>query len=198
MNKFIGFAFLLMMFGLPFAAESQAQTRSQLRTMISRAEGITGDRFGFEATTPSGARVYGVSRPTRQMLSAIDDGLADLFAVARKNNYNRKLSYAEYTVFIARADRTKNAEGGYSPDFAIGAAQYAGTVYDKGGYIYAAGMVSSFNPMSFIIAEHSKEFNRVADVVRYEGEHLVLYHNDRRRFEETRDHSQGGGHPILN
>lgn len=197
MNKFIGIA-LLLMFGLVLAAETQAQTRSQLRTMVSRAESITGDRFSFEATTPNGARVYGVSRPTNQMLRAIDDGLADLFAVARKNNYNRRLSYAEYTVFIARPDRTKNADGNYSPDFAIGAAQYAGTEYDKGGYIYAAGMVSSFNPMSFIIAEHARDFNRVAEVVRYEGEHLVLYHNDHRRFEETRDHSQGGGHPILN
>jgi hypothetical protein len=33
--------------------------------------------------------------------------------------------------------------------------------------------------------------------VRYEGEHIVLYNNDRRRFQATLDHSQGGGHPIL-
>jgi hypothetical protein len=33
--------------------------------------------------------------------------------------------------------------------------------------------------------------------VRYEGEHLVLYHNDRRRYQRTFDHSKGGSHPIL-
>ena len=51
--------------------------------------------------------------------------------------------------------------------------------------------------MTFVIAEHTRDLNRVSDVVRYEGEHLVLYHNDRRRYSQTADHSQGGGHPIL-
>jgi hypothetical protein len=34
-------------------------------------------------------------------------------------------------------------------------------------------------------------------LVRYEGEHLVLYYNDRALYEKTADHSKGGGHPIL-
>ena len=131
------------------------------------------------------------------MLSAIDRGLADLFAVARRNGYNRRLSFADYTIFIANADRNKDSSGSYSPDIAVGAAQYAGTDYDQGGYVYAAGMVISFNPMAFVIAEHTQQLNRVSEVVRYEGEHLVLYHNDRRRYSETADHSRGGGHPIL-
>jgi hypothetical protein len=58
-------------------------------------------------------------------------------------------------------------------------------------------MVVSFNPGAFLIAEHSKDLNRIREIVRYEGEHIVLYHNDRRRFAATQDHSQGGGHPIL-
>lgn len=165
--------------------------------VVSRAEGITGDRFTASTTTPRGATVYGVKRPSAATLSAIDRGLADLFAVARKNRYSRKLNYSDYTIFIAKADRTKNAAGQYSPDIAVGSAQYAGSVYDQGGFIYAAGMVISNNPCAFVIAEHTKEFNRITEVVRYEGEHLVLYHNDRRRYNATADHSQGGGHPIL-
>ena len=39
--------------------------------------------------------------------------------------------------------------------------------------------------------------SKVSNVVRYEGEHLVLYHNDRQKYRETADHSRGGGHPIL-
>jgi len=70
-------------------------------------------------------------------------------------------------------------------------------VYDQGGYIYAAGMVISNDPCSFVIAEHTKNFERISNVVRYEGEHLVLYHNDRRRYAATADHSKGGSHPIL-
>jgi hypothetical protein len=131
------------------------------------------------------------------MLSAIDRGLTDLFAAARRRGYSRRLNYSDYSVFIANADRNRDSAGRYSPDIAIGAAQYAGTGYDQGGYIYAAGMILSFNPVSFVIAEHTTDFNRVSDVVRYEGEHLVLYHNDRRRYSQTADHSRGGGHPIF-
>ncbi len=131
------------------------------------------------------------------MLNAIDQGLADLFAVARRNNYFKRLSYSDYTIFIAKADRTKDSNKQYSPDIAIPSAQYAGSVYDQGGFIYAAGMVLAYNPCAFVIAEHTKDSQRVSDVVRYEGEHLILYHNDRRRYNKTADHSQGGGHPIL-
>ena len=164
---------------------------------VSEAQRITGDRFGMATRTRNGANIYSVRRPSAAMLSAIDQGLTNLFSLARKNGYSKRLNYADYTVFIANADRNRNAAGQYSPDIAVGAAQYAGTDYDQGGYIYAAGMVVSFNPMTFVIAEHTKDFNRVSDVVRYEGEHLVLYHNDRRRYSQTADHSRGGGHPIL-
>ncbi len=170
---------------------------AQNRGILSEAQSISGDRFSLSLMTPKGANVFAVRRPNVQTLNAIDKGLTDLFAVARENGYRRNLNYTDYTIFIARADRTKNGVGQYSPDIAVGAAQYAGTDYDQGGFIYAAGMVIGYSPNSFLIAEHSKNFERVAEVVRYEGEHLVLYHNDRRRYRETADHSQGGGHPIL-
>ena len=164
---------------------------------LGKAQQVTGDRFGFASRTRAGANIYSVRQPSAAMLSAIDRGLTDLFAVARKNRYNRRLNYSDYTIYIANADRNRDSAGVYSPDIAVGAAQYAGTEYDKGGYIFAAGMVIGYNPMSFVIAEHTQDFNRVTEVVRYEGEHLVLYHNDRRRYSETADHSRGGGHPIL-
>lgn len=186
-------AIIVFVLLLGFSQIGHAQSRS----ILNEARRVTGDEFTFSAHTPKGASVYGVSKPSAAVLQAIDQGLTDLFAVAKKNGYSKRLKYSEYTVFIGKADRTKNADGNYSPDIAIGAAQYAGTIYDKGGYIYAAGMVLAVNPMSFVIAEHTRELNRVSEVVRYEGEHLVLYHNDRKRFQETMDHSKGGGHPIL-
>ena len=167
------------------------------RRAVAQAERYTGDRFRHVTRTPRGAQVVSVSPPRAEMLNAIDGGLSELFAVARRHGYRAGLNYANYTVFIARADRQRDSAGAYSPDVAIGAAQYAGSVYDKGGYVYAAGIVSSFSPMSFIVAEHDRDFGRVSNVVRYEGEHLVLYHNDQRRYRETADHSRGGGHPIL-
>jgi len=188
-------SYLLLTIGLLTLIISSAY--GQDGALVAQAERISGDEFTVTATTPKGAEVYAVSQPSPAMLNAIDEGLTALFAVARKNGYGRYLNYSDYTVFIAHPDRLKDADGRYSPDIAVGAAQYAGSVYDKGGYIFAAGMVISFNPGAFLIAEHSKDLNRVSDVVRFEGEHIVLYHNDRRRFLATQDHSKGGGHPIL-
>ena len=170
---------------------------AQSRQLITEAQHITGDRFTYSGTTPRGAAVFAVDRPSAAMLNAIDKGLTDLFAVSRKNGYGRRLNFTDYTIFIGRADRTRDSSGNYSPDIAVGSAQYAGSVYDQGGFIYAAGMVLSPSAGAFVIAEHTKDFGRVSDVVRYEGEHIVLYHNDRRRFSQTADHSKGGGHPIL-
>ena len=179
-----------------FIQTSDAQNRAD-RALIGNAERITGDNFTVTASTPKGAKIYAVNQPSAKMLDAIDQGLTDLFAVARKNNYTRKLNYSDYTIFIAKPDRLKDADGNYSPGFAIGAAQYAGSVYDKGGYIYVAGMVLSNNPPAFVFVDKDKDLQGVSDVVRYEGEHLVLYYNDRQRYNETADHSKGGGHPIL-
>lgn len=187
-------AFLVLAIAFAFQVSSVA---AQSRSLVSQAERISGDRFTVVARTPMGATVYAVNQPNATMLSTIDAGLADLFAVARKNGYRRNLNYSNYTIFIAKPDRLKDIDGRYSPDIAVGAAQYAGSIYDKGGYIYAAGMVVSFAPGAFLIAEHTKDLNRVRDIVRFEGEHIVLYYNDRRRFLATQDHSKGGGHPIL-
>lgn len=189
---------IFIIFTFIFSANLFVQAQNQAdRAVIAEAERYSKDKFNFVTKSPKGARVYGVKKPSAQMLAAIDTGLTDLFAVARKNRYNRKLNYSDYVIFIASPDRLKNYEGNYSPDIAIGAAQYAGSIYDKGGYIYVAGMVLGYTPGAFLIGEHTKDFNRAADVVRYEGEHIVLYHNDRRRYNQTMDHSKGGGHPIL-
>jgi len=182
--------------GFMFCQTAGAQNRAD-RALINEAVRITRDNFSVTAQTPKGARVYAVNQPNSKMLNAIDKGLADLFAVAQKNKYQKRLSYSDYTIFIARADRTTNSDKNYSPDIAIGAAQYAGSVYDQGGFVYAAGMVLAYNPCAFVFAEHTKDFQRVSEIVRYEGEHLILYHNDRRLYNRTADHSQGGGHPIL-
>ena len=181
----------------PLAPVAGAQGRRADARLIAQAQYYSGDTFAFETRTPRGVRVYAVRRPALEALRAIDAGLAELFAVARRHGYTARLNYTDYTVFIARPDRTRDSRGAYSPDIALGAAQYAGSVYDQGGYIYAAGMVLSTEPCAFLIAEHERDFQRIANVTRYEGEHIVLYHNDRRLYAQTADHSRGGGHPIL-
>ena len=198
MLKFRNLWQVVLVFAFVVSANSFVRAQySSDRVSIAEAEKYSKDKFNFVVNSPKGARVYGVKKPSAQMLSAIDQGLTDLFAVSRKNRYNKRLNYSDYIIFIANPDRLKNYDGNYSPDIAIGAAQYAGSIYDKGGYIYVAGMVLTYNPNAFLIGEHTKEFSRVSEVVRFEGEHIVLFHNDRRRYNETMDHSRGGGHPIL-
>ncbi|MBV9211751.1 MAG: hypothetical protein JOZ52_14015 [Acidobacteria bacterium] len=175
---------------------ASAQSRID-RQLIAQAERESGDRFTLQTSTPRGVRVFAITRPRAETLRAIDDGFTNLFTVARRHGYRARLDYSAFTVFIARADRTQDSQGNYSPDIAVPAGQYAGSGYDQGGYIYAAGKVLAYNPSSFIIAEHERSFGRISDIVRFEGEHIILYYNDRALYERTKDHSRGGGHPIL-
>ncbi len=131
------------------------------------------------------------------MLKAIDKGLNDLFKLAKKNGYKARLKYSDYIIFVAKPDRLTDSDGNYIPNFKVPLGQYAGTDYDQGGFMYAAGIVFSQEYGAFMVAENEKRLEQVTEVVRFEGEPLVLYHNDRKRYVETADHSKGGGHPIL-
>ena len=195
LTRLVAFAACAVIFGGALVAQVSAQGVS--RRVVAQAEQYTGDHFSYSTDTPHGAHVISRVRPRAEWLRAVDDGLTDLFAVARKHGYRARLNYSDYVIFIAKADRTRDSTGAYSPDVAYVAPGYAGSIYDQGGYIYAAGMTFSFEPCALVIAEHERDFQRMANVVRYEGEHLVLYHNDRRLFQQTADHSHGGGHPIL-
>lgn len=187
----IALAALIAISSSPVFAQSVNQA------LAARAEQVTGDRFRTVTYTPRGVTVISVNPPRADVLTIIDRGFADLFAVARRHGYRNHLNFSDYTVFIGRADRNRDSSGQYSPDIAVAAGQYAGGYYDQGGFIYAAGMVLSFGPSAFVIAEHERDFSRISNIVRYEGEHIVLYYNDRGLYQRTADHSRGGGHPIL-
>jgi len=193
-GKALPFVLAVITFSVQAAGRSYRQINPAL---VSRAEQVTGDKFPIVTTTPRGVTVLARTMPRVDFLNAIDRGLADLFAVAQRHGYRNRMRFDDYTIFIGRADRTKDSKGQYSPDIAVPAQQYAGGDYDQGGFIYAAGMVLAFNPCAFVIAEHDRDLGRVSNVVRFEGEHLILYYNDRALYERTADHSRGGGHPIL-
>jgi len=200
LKRFIYSARVLLLFLALITLSVQAAAGSYRSTnpaLIARAEQITGDSFPVVTTTPRGVTVFARTAPRVDLLNAIDRGFLDLFAVAERHGYHNRMRFDDYTVFIGRADRLKDRQGQYSPDIAVPAQQYAGTDYDQGGFIYAAGFVLAFNPCAFVIAEHDRDLGRVSNVVRFEGEHLILYYNDRALYERTADHSRGGGHPIL-
>src|SRR5439155_19867394 len=128
------------------------------------------DKFPILTTTPRGVTVLARTMPHVDLLRAIDSELADLFAVAQRHGYRNRIGFDDYTIFIGRADRMKDSKGQYSPDIAVPAQQYAGSDYDQGGFIYAAGMVLAFNPCAFVIAEHDRDLWQVLNVVRFECE----------------------------
>ncbi|MFL6211459.1 MAG: hypothetical protein ACJ74W_21600 [Pyrinomonadaceae bacterium] len=197
LSRLIALATCAALLGGALVTPASAQGGAVNRRLVAQAEHYTGDTFRYSGETPRGAHVIARMPPPAEALRAIDQGLTDLFAVARKHGYRARLNYSDYTIFIAKPDRTRDSTGAYSPDVAYVAPSYRGSVFDQGGYIYAAGMTFSFEPPALVVAEHDRDFQHLANVVRYEGEHLVLYHNDRRLFTETADHSRGGGHPIL-
>lgn len=166
-------------------------------TVTRYAEMESGDRFTVAVKTRKGANVYGVKMPSAAMLDAIDRGLDDLFATARRRGYRARLNHSFYSIYIARPDRVRDSYGNYSPAFAINADEYSGSHYDQGGFIYVAGLNFYVNPDAVLIVDFGNDLNSVAEIVRYEGEHIILYHNDRRLYQQTSDHSRGGGHPIL-
>jgi hypothetical protein len=187
----------LLLSGGASLKSASAQTSVIDRKLVAYAVQVSGDSFPVVTRTPRGARVFARTTPRPEVLQAIDSGFAELFQVARRHGYTLRLNYSDYTVFIGRADRLKDSQGSYSPDVAVPAGQYAGSGYDQGGFIYAAGMMLTVNPSAFLIAEHDRDFQRISNVVRYEGEHIVLYYNDRALYQRTADHSRGGSHPIL-
>ena len=185
-----------MLLGMVVVESVNGQSR-QDRQLLARAESVSGDRFTVRAITPRGVRVYAQRQPRPELLRAIDTGFSNLFAVARRRGYRARLDYSSYTVFVGRADRMQDSNGAYSPDIAVPAGQYAGSEYDQGGFVYAAGMVLAFNPSAFLVADHETNVGRISDIVRHEGEQIILYHNDQSLYQRTADHSRGGGHPIL-
>src|SRR3712207_6241847 len=106
-----------------YTPTASAQTGTD-RKLLAYAEQISGDRFTVTTRTARGVRVFARTQPSPQTLNAIDGGFTELFQIARRHGYSRRLSYADYTVFVGRADRLKDSAGNYSPDVAVPAGQY--------------------------------------------------------------------------
>src|SRR5215210_3486690 len=120
LGAFSLFTFLLasLLAGDTFVHTADAQQGNLDRKLIAYAEQISGDTFPVETRTARGVRVFARTQPRAEVLRAIDSGFTELFQIARRHGYTRRLSYTDYTVFIGKADRVKDSQGSYSPDVA--------------------------------------------------------------------------------
>lgn len=132
-------------------------------------------------------------------IEAIERGLLRCFEKARVRGYDRPLHLDEYIVaIIADSERSPEAQ---IWSYKLPAGPYAGTEWDLGGYILAAGqMIAGGEPYGNIIAipdHHGTDLDQLAEIAMYEAEHLIALHCDAELYEATKVHGQGQGHPIF-
>ena len=91
-------AVILVALALVAPAEIQARAPQSVNpSLVAYAERVTGDRFRVVTSTPRGVTVVGISMPRPEVLNAIDSGLGELFAIARRHGYQRHLNFTDYT-----------------------------------------------------------------------------------------------------
>lgn len=135
--------------------------------------------------------------------AAIEAGLTRTFDNARcllkpgGQPYDRALNHADYIVAILKAT---DVDSRGNPSYRVPCNQYCGTEYDKGGYILVAGQVVAVGqPYGNIIAlpDSNSNFAYMEDGAAYEAEHIVFAWNDINRYEQTKTHGAGTGHPLM-
>lgn len=127
---------------------------------------------------------------------AIERGLARTFAKSGCLGYPRTLTYGDAIVAIVKGE--PDSQG--NPAYRIPAGPYAGTIYDKGGYILVAGEVISVGDQIgniIVIPEHRTNMAHLETVTEHEWEHVEYAWHDAERFEATKFHGVGEGHPIM-
>jgi hypothetical protein len=151
--------------------------------------------------SPGGVEIWveenAVCSPVEQ--AAIENGLLQCFEKARAQGYDRPLSLTDYRVAII-ADSVRSPEAQIW-SYKLPAGPYTGTEWDLGGYILAAGqMIAAGTPYGNIIAipdHHGTDLEQLEQIVMYEAEHIILAYCDGDKFEATKIHGQGQGHPLF-
>ena len=157
------------------------------------------DKLTGRTTTPLGVVILSDSPRSEQFIAAVDAGFRLYQKIAEQEGYKNYPAPEHFTVLVFPAVTETDSSGNYSPSFKVFLSPtdpYNGSVYDKGGYVWAAEQVIGLDDGIFAVAENNNfEYCKNAT---YNGlEHLLLWYCDRQRFEATKDHSQTGGHPII-
>lgn len=143
--------------------------------------------------TPMGVNIYSKNGTD---ISGIDETMAVLFNDAQRLGYTNMISFSDYSVFVL--DNCEDRNG--VPSFRMRADSYDGTVYDINpetgvGEIYASEYVimdwMGYPTNSFVVCS-----GNATVTVRYGAEHIILFNNNRDRYEETKIHFTGG-HPLF-
>lgn len=150
------------------------------------------------AVTELGIGVRSVNPVNNVTLECIDAGFLRINNIVRTNpyNYTNGIYINDFTVWVLPNSPRASSD---MPSFERPAGAYAGTEYDQGGYILAAGeFLPNINPFPIVIAEATENSRSYSvNAVSYELEHLYAYLNDRPLYETTKYHTSSTSHPIY-
>lgn len=152
----------------------------------------------YSAMTPKGAVVTSASPIDADLLTEVDRQLDDLFRIAAANGYSTFTIHPTYRIRIEPRDFRCDEISFMITQNVTPGTNYDGSEYDhdpRPGIVAmcVAGRFAESDGLIRVTAEGI----RTAPVVRYEGEHKLLYQVDRPLYESTKIHGQGQGHPIL-
>jgi hypothetical protein len=185
----------------PFKVSQKPKTTSRqdaiIETLVHETPAVDGQFPNVFSQAPLSAEVK----------QGIIDAFAERIGRARDLfGWTIGLNPAIYTIYVFPSVRDHSPDGTYSPVFQVfidAGSWYDGSIYDQepnspGGWIFAAEQVltrGSELTNAFVIAMNdSREYTQRA--VSYGLDHLFAWHNDRIVYERTKDHSEGGGHPL--
>jgi hypothetical protein len=165
--------------------------------------------MGFDSVTrfsPGGLRLLvepGTEGPTDEEVGVIEAGMIHCFDKAKAQGYTKAMTLPEYTIAWLKSERSPidQVYAFLVPDL-LG--QYAGTEFDKGGYVLAPEAVVAYEGRYgnlFCLADsHGMKTERdretLFNAACYGVEHVVLFHNDLAKFKATEVHTTGG-HPLF-
>ena len=159
--------------------------------------------------TPGGAKVYFEQPLTPQgfSLPACDLGIRKAFEKAECAGY--AVNRGQHNISIISLPSENDSQG--DPAFRVfisHTSEYYNSEWDKATcpglecdhYVLAAGQtVAVGTPYGdvIVVPHHIGKDEHLATVVEYEMEHVLLSYYDPVKFEETKYHLNGAGHPLI-
>ena len=192
---------IFIIFAVIFNFACPMKRRAKLKDLWGQTFAITN-----RGLTPQGANLWQADGTiiTGEDIAAVDEGLQRLFDKCKcqisemdGKPFSQAVTHAEYIVAILKST---DVDSNGDPAIRVPAAQYKGTIYDKGGYILIAGqMLAIGKPYGNIMAipDHNSNFKRLSDITEYEGEHIAAGWNAPTVARANETHGAGSGHPFI-
>lgn len=168
-----------------------------------------------KGVTPKGVKVFSYGKVSAETMAEIDRGMEEKFKIAKEDyGYTEGLDYSKYYVSVwPKSQKCEGAGFLVEAKKVVVVGSEGGSGYDQGesdkdprpGFLSlcVAGEFRRFfdgnteaSPMHYALAVVDDPA-MTATAVGYELEHALTFQNDMGLYEATRDHSKGGGHPIL-